>query len=158
MKEEENKGKIIVFSEEKNENNNHLGDILIHNFFPPLSLAVFGGIIIYAVCSIIFIGKSRHNSQIKNSLFQLNLQLNEQLILQVESLLVYRTQSIFDLLRKLENTSKFFYDLYDENFINDKDLNYINEHTMKISDIKETTERNENKAYLINQKLHFQLV
>ena len=112
MEGEEKNKKIIILKEEQDENDNHLEDKLILHFFPPLFLAVIGGIIIFGVFSILFINKSRHNSQIKNSLYQLNLQLNEQLILQVESLLMYRTQSIFDLLRKINNTLLFFFDLY----------------------------------------------
>ena len=158
--EEENKRNIIPLSEEKVENNNHLGDKLVYHFSPPLLLAVLGGIIIYAVCSMIFLGKSSRNSQIKNSLFQLNLQLNEQLILQVESLLIYRTQSIFDLLRKIEGTAKFFYNLYEENKINATD-DYIGKYTTKISDINKDTKRNESKAVIgknedINNELNIE--
>ena len=147
--EKESQRKIISLSEEKVENNNHLGDKLIHHFSPPLLLAVLGGIVIYAVCSLIFLGKSRHNSQIKNSLFQLNLQLNEQLILQVESLLIYRIQSIFDLLRKIEGTAVFFYGLYKENQVDKVKVGeYITAYTKQINEIDENIERNENKAVI----------
>jgi hypothetical protein len=147
--EKESQRKIISLSEEKVENNNHLGDKLIHHFSPPLLLAVLGGIVIYAVCSLIFLGKSRHNSQIKNSLFQLNLQLNEQLILQVESLLIYRIQSIFDLLRKINGTATFFYGLYKENRVDKVKVGeYITAYTKQINEIDENIERNENKAVI----------
>ena len=99
MEEEKDIKNMIPLSEEKIENNNHLGDKLIYHFFPPLLIGVIGGIIIYIVCSMVFIRSSGNNSLIKNSLYQLNLELNEQLILQVDNYLMYRTQIIFDLLR-----------------------------------------------------------
>ena len=141
----------IPLTEEKSENNNHLGDKLIHHFFPPLCIGVIGGIIIFAICSIIFLKNTGNNSIIKNSLFQLNLQLNEQLILQVESLLMYRTQSIFDLLRKIENTTKFFSNAYNDYITtteqeeienNNYCKNYINKYTVNIKDIKKDTKKN----------------
>ena len=149
MEGEEKSKKIIILKEEKDENDNHLEDKLILHFFPPLFLAVIGGIIIFGVFSILFINNSRHNSQIKNSLYQLNLQLNEQLILQVESLLMYRTQSIFDLLRKINNTLLFFFDLYSKNEINkNKAKEYIGNYTTDINEITIETPKDENKAVI----------
>ena len=135
----------IPLTEEKSENNNHLGDKLIHHFFPPLCFGVIGGIFIFAICSIIFMKNTGNNNIIKNSLFQLNLQLNEQYILQVESLLMYRTQSIFDLLRKIENTTKFFSNIYNDYITNSENkdntdyINYIQKYAVNIKDITNDT-------------------
>ena len=141
MEEEKDIKNMIPLSEEKIENNNHLGDKLIYHFFPPLLIGVIGGIIIYIVCSMVFTRASGNNSLIKNSLFQLNLELNEQLILQVDNYLMYRTQIIFDLLRKIENTTKFFADNYNKDNTAIKD--YINKYTMNINKINDDTEKNE---------------
>ena len=140
--------KDIPFTEEKTENNNHLGDKLIYHFFPPLCFCIIGGIIIFAICSIIFMKNTGNNSIVKNSLFQLNLQLNEQLLLQVESLLIYRTQSIFDLLRKIENTTKFFSKIYNEYITNSEEkdnsdfITYIKKYTVNINEITKDIEKN----------------
>ena len=146
MDESKEKGKIIPLSEEKTENEKHLQDKLVREFSPPLLLAVFGAIIIYSVCSLVFIRNISHNSQIKSSFFQLNLQLHEQLILQVENVLIYKTQSIFDLLLKIENTAKFFHNLYDNKTDKDKVKEYINKYTLNINDINENTVLDTNKA------------
>ena len=146
MEEKEDQNKSIV-DEENKENNNHLGDKLVCHFFPPLVFSVLGSFIIFGVCSIIFVQKSSHNSQIKNSLFQLNLQLNEQLIIQVESLLMYRTQSIFDLLRKIENNLKFFSDLYTNEKIKKNKVNdFIKDYTKNINEIDDGIDEDFNKA------------
>ena len=146
MDESKGKGKIIPLSEEKTENEKHLQDKLVREFSPLLLLAVFGAIIIYSVCSLVFIRNISHNSQIKSSFFQLNLQLHEQLILQVENVLIYKTQSIFDLLLKIENTAKFFHNLYDNKTDKDKVKEYINKYTLNINDINENTVLDTNKA------------
>ena len=142
MEESKEIKSLMPLSEENKENNNHLGDKLIYHFFPPLIIGVLGGIIIFSVCSIVFINNNGSNRTVKNSLFKLNLEVNEQLILQVESLLMYRTQTIFNLLRKIENTTNFFSnDLYkDEDIFND----YINNYTININSTNEA--KNEFKA------------
>ena len=143
MEEPKETKSLIPLSDENKEINNHLEDKLIYHFFPPLLIGVLGGIIIYTVCSIVFIKNNGDNNVIKNSVFKLNLEVNEQLILQVENLLMYRTQSIFDLLRKIENTTKFFSTFYkDEDIYN----NFIKSYTININDINEQTEKNEYKA------------
>ena len=142
MEESKEIKSLMPLSEENKENNNHLGDKLIYHFFPPLIIGVLGGIIIFSVCSIVFINNNGSNRTVKNSLFKLNLEVNEQLILQVESLLMYRTQTIFDLLRKIENTTKFF----SNNLYKDEDIfnEYINNYTININSTNE--EKNEFKA------------
>ena len=134
---------LIPLSDENKEIKNHLEDKLIYHFFPPLFIGVLGGIVIFSVCSIVFLKNNGNNSVIKNSLFKLNLEVNEQLILQVESLLMYRTQSIFELLRKIENTTKFFSNLYKNE---DSYNNFIKTYTINIKEINEETEKNELKA------------
>ena len=146
MEESKVKRRINPLSEEKNENERHLNDKLVREFSPLLLLAVFGAIIIYPVCSLVFIRNISHNSQIKSSFFQLNLHLHEQLILQVENVLIYKTQSIFDLLLKIENTAKFFHNLYDNKTDKDKVKEYINKYTLNINDINENTVLDTNKA------------
>ena len=146
MEESKVKRRINPLTEEKNENERHLNDKLVREFSPPLLIAVLGAIVIYLICSIVFTINIIHNSQIKNSFFKLNLQLHEQLILQVENVLMYKTQSIFDLLRKIESTAKFFNELYDNNTCKDKIKEYINEYTLNINDINENTTLDKNRA------------
>lgn len=134
---------LIPLSDENKEIKNHLEDKLIYHFFPPLLIGVLGGIIIYSVCLIVFINNNGDNSVIKNSLFKLNLEVNEQLILQAENLLMYRTQSIFDLLRKIENTIKLFSTFYKDKEIYD---DFIKSYTININNINEETKKDEYKA------------
>ena len=60
-------------SDEKNQNNNHLGNKLNRHFSPLLFIGVFGGFIIYITFSILFIKKAQSNKTIKEALTNLNL-------------------------------------------------------------------------------------
>ena len=136
---EEKKSSI---SDDNNQNNNHLGDKLNKHFSPLLFIGVFGGFILYIAFSVIFIRKAQKNKTIKEALITLNIQLTEQLIFEAEDIILYRTQSCFDLLRKLENNAKFFASLYDEQKINNID-DYIKKSLVHLSEVNENTKRDE---------------
>ena len=73
---------------------------------------------------------------------KLNLEQTEQLIYKAENVLKYRTQIIFDLLRKIENTTKFFSDLYDEGKVKKDSIDdYIKENMVSLADINEQTDK-----------------
>ena len=131
--------------DENSQNNNHLGDKLNKHFSPLLFIGVFGGFILFIVFSITFIKKAQKNQTIKEALRNLNLQLTEQLIFEVEDILLYRTQSCFDLLRKLESNSIFFSSLYDNNKVNNID-NYIKDNSIHLSKVDNDTKRDEKKG------------
>lgn len=131
--------------DENSQNNNHLGDKLNKHFSPLLFIGVFGGFILFIVFSITFIKKAQKNQTIKEALRNLNLQLTEQLIFEVEDILLYRTQSCFDLLRKLESNSIFFSSLYDNNKVNNID-NYIKDNSIHLSKVDNDTKRDDKKG------------
>ena len=131
--------------DENTENNNHLGDKLNKHFSPLLFIGVFGGLIIYITFSIIFIKKAQRNKTIRNALSNLNLQQTEQLIFEVEEILLYRTQSCFDLLRKIENNAEFLNSLYNKTQ-EDKIEEYINNYSVIIDEVDDNTKNDEKKG------------
>ena len=131
--------------DENTENNNHLGDKLNKHFSPLLFVGVFGGLIIYITFSIIFIKKAQRNKTIRNALSNLNLQQTEQLIFEVEEILLYRTQSCFDLLRKIENNAEFLNSLYNKTQ-EDKIEEYINNYSVIIDEVDDNTKNDEKKG------------
>ena len=131
--------------EEGNQNNNHLGDKLNRHFSPLLFIGVFGGFLIYITFSILFIKKAQKNKTIKSTLSNLYLQQAEQIIFEVEQVLLYRTQSCFELLRKIESNAEFFYSLYG-NVKVDKINQYINDYSVNLDDINEYTENDDKKG------------
>ena len=130
-------------SDEKNQNNNHLGNKLNRHFSPLLFIGVFGGFIIYITFSILFIKKAQSNKTIKEALTNLNLQQTEQLIFEVEEILIYRTQSCFDLLRKIEANAIFFSELYDKGQVKSNIDEYISQNSINLNAINDEIENNE---------------
>ena len=133
MKKDSKINKSISSYDENNQNNNHLGNKLNKHFSPLLFVGVFGGFVIYITFSILFIRKAQRNKTIKEALSNLNLQLTEQLIFEVEDILLYRTQTCFDLLQKLESNAIFFSDLYDNGKINTNVKDYINKYSTNLN-------------------------
>ena len=131
--------------DESNQNNNHLGDKLNRHFSPLLFIGVFGGFLIYITFSILFIKKAQKNKTIKSTLSNLYLQQAEQIIFEVEQVLLYRTQSCFELLRKIESNAEFFYSLYG-NVKVDKINQYIKDYSVNLDDINEYTENDDKKG------------
>ncbi len=143
MKKDSKINKSKSSYDENNQNNNHLGNKLNKHFSPLLFVGVFGGFVIYITFSILFIRKAQRNKTIKEALSNLNLQLTEQLIFEVEDILLYRTQTCFDLLQKLESNAIFFSDLYDNGKINTNVKDYINKYSTNLNSINDDTEYNE---------------
>ena len=131
--------------DDNNQNNNHLGDKLNKHFSPLLFIGVFGGFILYIAFSVIFIKNAQNNETIKEALTNLNIQLTEQLIFEAEDILLYRTQSCFDLLRKIENNARYFAGLYKDKKANNVDA-YINNFSVHLSKVDDDTESDEKKG------------
>ena len=134
-------------SDEKNQNNNHLGNKLNRHFSPLLFIGVFGGFIIYITFSILFIKKAQSNKTIKEALTNLNLQQTEQLIFEVEEILIYRTQSCFDLLRKIEANAIFFLELYDKGQVKSNIDEYISQNSINLNAINDEIEKMQKLEY-----------
>ena len=133
--------------EDNNKNKNHLGDKLNKHFSPLLFIGVFGGFVIYIAFSLFFIKKAQKNKSIKEALTNLNLQQTEQIIFEIEDILIYRTQTCFDLLRKIEANAVFFSSLYDNNKIQSQKVEeYINKNTINLNNIGENIEKDYNKG------------
>ena len=140
--EEDSLQKLNSKSGENPQNNSHLDSKLVNHFSPPLILGIVGGIIIYIICSILYIKQIKNINALKKSMTKLNLEQTEQLIYKAENVLKYRTQIIFDLLRKIENTTKFFSDLYDEGKVKKDSIDdYIKENMVNLADINEQTDK-----------------
>ena len=133
-------------TDENKQNNNHLGNKLNRHFSPLLFIGVFGGFIIYITFSIVFIKKAQKNKTIKEALTNLNLQQTEQVIFEVEDILISRTQTCFDLLKKLESNAVFFSNLYNQNKIGPNITDYINNYSTNINNIDSDTVRDEKKG------------
>ena len=141
-----NLNKNNLLTEENNQKNNHLGNKLNRHFSPLLFIGVFGGFIIYITFSIVFIKMAQRNSSIKEALTNLNLQQTEQIIFEVEEILMYRIQTCFDLLRKIEANADFFSELYDKGLIRNNIEEYIKKYSINLNDITEKTQKDEKKG------------
>ena len=137
--EDSNISQNKLSTEDKNQNENHLGDKLNSHFSPLLFVGVFGGLIIYISFSILFIKKAQKNKSIKEALTNLNLQSTEQIIFEIEDLLMYRTQICFDLLRKIESNAEFFSSLYDNNKVENIE-EYIKKYSINLDKIIDNME------------------